>query len=213
MPLQNRASPDGQLHVDAARGLFTGNRGIIHDPDNKTLLRRRWSTAAWICCSLEWKGRRREPWGRNGPNQSAGWTELFFLDEVTALAAGHRPCHTCRCSDALRFHEAFCAANGEHDAQAKNKILHKERWHSSKELAAKQEFECLGELPDGAIVEIDALFYAIKNQRLLHWSFNRYLVPQPFEKFCDASLRIVTPNSIIMTLRQGYQPVWHPSAS
>ena len=83
--------------------LFTGNRGIIHDPATKTLLRKRWTTKAWIICSCEYKGVRREPMGRNGPNGKAGWTELFFLDEVTALAAGHRPCFTCRRERAKEF--------------------------------------------------------------------------------------------------------------
>ena len=96
MPLQNRVDPFGAIHAVDARGLFTGNRGIIHDPATKTLLKRRWTTKAWIICTCEYKGRRREVMGRNGPNGGACWTELFFLDEVTALAAGHRPCFTCR---------------------------------------------------------------------------------------------------------------------
>ena len=96
MPLQNRVDPFGDIHAVDARGMFTGNRGIIHDPATKTLLRKRWATKAWIICSCEYKGVRREPMGRNSPNGNAGWTELFFLDEVTALAAGHRPCFTCR---------------------------------------------------------------------------------------------------------------------
>ena len=110
MPLQNRVDPFGDIHAVDARGLFTGNRGIIHDPETKTLLRKRWTTKAWIICSCEYKGVRREPMGRNGPNGKAGWTELFFLDEVTALAAGHRPCFLCRREQAKEF--AACFAKG-----------------------------------------------------------------------------------------------------
>jgi len=133
MPLQNRVAPDGSLHGIDAYGLLTGNRGVIHDPDTRQLSGRRWTTKAWICCSLEWRGRRRDVWGRNFKQadgmMGAGWSELFFLDEVTALAAGHRPCHTCRRADAGRFHEAFSIAHPrtKSDATFKNNILHKQR--------------------------------------------------------------------------------------
>ncbi|MDQ2632799.1 MAG: hypothetical protein M3Y78_03575, partial [Pseudomonadota bacterium] len=102
MTLQNRVDPFGDIHAVDARGLFTGNRGIIHDPATKTLLKRRWSSKAWIICTCDYKNRRREVMGRNA-NGKAGWTELFFLDEVTALAAGHRPCFTCRREEAKAF--------------------------------------------------------------------------------------------------------------
>lgn len=89
MALQNRVTPFGEIVAVSARGGFTGNRGIIHDPATKSLLRRRWTTRAWICCTLDWKGVRRAPMSRRS------WTELFFLDEATAFAAGHRPCFYC----------------------------------------------------------------------------------------------------------------------
>src|SRR6476620_12262288 len=85
-PLQNRVTPFGDVVAIAQRGLFIGNRGIIHDPATKTLLGRRWTTKAWLVCVLDYKGRRRELMG------GRSWTELFFLDEAVALAAGHRPC-------------------------------------------------------------------------------------------------------------------------
>jgi len=90
MPLQNRVTPFGDIIATPARGMFTGNRGIIHDPATRTLLRRRWTTKSWIVCACEWKGIRRDVMG------GRSWTELFFLDEATALAAGHRPCFLCR---------------------------------------------------------------------------------------------------------------------
>jgi hypothetical protein len=100
MPLQNRVTPFGEIVAIVQRGLFTGNRGIIHDPATRTLLRRRWTTRAWITCVCDFKGRRREVMARRS------WTELFFLDEATALAAGHRPCFYCRRTDALALRAA-----------------------------------------------------------------------------------------------------------
>ena len=90
MPLQNRVTPFGDIVAIPQRGMFTGNRGIIHDPATRTLLNRRWASKAWLVCLCEFKGRRRAVMGRRS------WTELFFLDEAVALAAGHRPCFFCR---------------------------------------------------------------------------------------------------------------------
>ena len=104
MPLQNRVTPFGEIVVSSSRGCFTGNRGILHDPATKTLLKRRWTTRAWICCTLDWKGVRRVPMARRS------WTELFFLDEATAFAAGHRPCFYCRRDRAVAFRDAWAKA-------------------------------------------------------------------------------------------------------
>ena len=112
MPLQNRVDPFGEIHAVDARGMFTGNRGVIHDPDTKTLLKRRWTTKAWIICSCELQGPQADVMGRNARSGGAGWTELFFLDEVTALAAGHRPCFACRREAA----KAFASASARHSA-------------------------------------------------------------------------------------------------
>src|SRR5215472_11421444 len=123
MPLQNRVTPAGDIIATSYRGLFTGNRGIIHDPATKTLLRKRWSSPAWLTCTCEFRGRRREVMAQRS------WTELFFLDEATALAAGHRPCFYCRRDDANAFRAAWAEANrcpppraAEMDA-----VLHSER--------------------------------------------------------------------------------------
>jgi hypothetical protein len=133
MPLQNRVDPFGDIHAVDARGMFTGNRGIIHDPETKTLQKKRWTTKAWIICTCEYKGIRREPMGRNGPNGKAGWTELFFLDEVTALAAGHRPCFLCRRERAKEFAVAFGKAFGaaKPTVQMMDAQLHAERLAST----------------------------------------------------------------------------------
>ena len=105
MPLQNRVLPTGEITAHPARGTLTGNRGILHR-DDRTLGPARWTHKAWICCTLDWKGRRRAVMtGRT-------WTELFFLDEAVALAAGHRPCATCRRAAYRRFQTAWAAAFG-----------------------------------------------------------------------------------------------------
>src|ERR1700687_3279595 len=106
MPLQNRVTPFGEIVAIPQRGLFTGNRGIIHDPAIKTLLKKRWATKAWLVCVTEYKGKRREVMG------GRSWTELFFLDEAIALAAGHRPCFLCRRQAAEAFRAAWARARG-----------------------------------------------------------------------------------------------------
>ena len=123
MPLQNRVTPTGDIIADPHRGLFTGNRGIIHDPATKTLLRKRWSSPAWITCVCEFRGRRRKVMG------GRSWTELFFLDEATAFAAGHRPCFFCRRDDANRFRAAWEQGNGVANVRAPDidAVLHRER--------------------------------------------------------------------------------------
>ena len=112
MPLQNRVTPTGDIVATPHRGLFTGNRGIIHDPATKTLTRR-WASKAWLTCVCEFRGRRREVMG------GRSWTELFFLDEATAFAAGHRPCFYCRRDDANRFRAAWEQGNGVTDVRAR----------------------------------------------------------------------------------------------
>ena len=128
MPLQNRVTPTGDIVATPQRGMFTGNRGIIHDPATKTLLNKRWSSPAWLICVCEFRGRRREVMG------TRSWTELFFLDEATALAAGHRPCFYCRRDDANRFRAAWEQGNGVADVRLRDidAVLHRERLDGGK---------------------------------------------------------------------------------
>ena len=123
MPLQNRVTPLGDIVATSPRGTFTGNRGIIHNPATRTLLKRRWTTKAWIVCVCEFRGRRRDATGRQS------WTELFFLDEATAFAAGHRPCFYCRREDANAFRAAWQRGNGVSGLLAPDmdEVLHRER--------------------------------------------------------------------------------------
>lgn len=205
MPLQNRVDPRGAIHAVPARGLFTGNRGVIHDPATKTLLSRRWTTKAWIVCALDHpRGCRREPMGRNAPSGGAGWTELFFLDEVTALAAGHRPCFYCRREVALSFRSCFGAAS----AKAMDDVLHRQRLAAGNEPAALSGAG-LAALPDGAMIESGGLFYALRRGRALPWRFSGYGAPEPPPDHA----RLITPPATVAALGAGFAPVWHPSAS
>lgn len=123
MPLQNRVTPFGDIVSIDQRGLFTGNRGIIHDPETKTLLSKRWATKTWLVCDCRYKERRRTVMaGRS-------WTELFFLDEATALAAGHGPCFLCRRDEASRFRDLWRTVFGPANAvpAQMDSILHGER--------------------------------------------------------------------------------------
>ena len=189
MPLQNRVSPFGTLHATPERGAMLGNRGGKFHRDDQTLGRRRWASPHWICCELHYKGMHHEPMGR-------GYTSLFFLDEVTALAAGHRPCFFCRRAAALEF------LGGEKVA-AFDAIAHRER------LGARLEIQT-SDLPDGAMIAVGVDAYAIKAGQLLAWSFAGYGAPVPRMSLPRATL--LTPPLFLAKLRQGYQPRWHESA-
>ncbi len=212
MPLQNRVAPDGSLHRTTMRGMLTGNRGVVHNPDTKRLAGRRWTTKAWIACSLHWKGVRRDVWGRNRQGR-AGWSELFFLDEVTALAAGHRPCFACRRADALRFAEAFADGNdvGLLNAPGMDEILHRERRQSTLQPSLALASGELRALPDGAMIAAGEQFFAARGGRAAPWSFEGYGKPVALGGLCGATL--VTPPGVVNALRAGYRPQWHPTAS
>lgn len=210
MSLQNRVAPDGSLHAVAARGMFTGNRGILHDPQSRTLRGRRWTTKSWIVCACEWKGVRRDVWGWNARGGGAGWSELFFLDEVTALAAGHRPCFYCRRAAAQAFASAFDAGNAlaAPTALQRDAILHRSRRLSGTGVRIPLDQSELRELPDGAMIESGGEFLAICGGRALPWRFSGYAAPTPIPR----QALLVTPGPTLAALRSGFRPVWHSSA-
>jgi hypothetical protein len=203
MPLQNRVMPTGEIIATSHRGLFVGNRGIIHDPATRTLLKKRWSTPMWLTCVLEFRGRRREVMA------TRSWTELFFLDEATALAAGHRPCFFCRREDANGFRAAWQRGNRVTSVRASeiDRVLHGERLdHGRKRLHPLPM--ALGELPDGAMVQQGADSYLIARGGAFQWSPAGYRVAE----IGDGKVILLTPPSIMRTLAAGYRPVLHPSA-
>lgn len=213
MPLQNRVDPFGTIHAVPDRGMFTGNRGIIHDPETKTLKKKRWALQAWIVCVCQFRNVRREPMGRNRKGGKAGWTELFFLDEVTALAAGHRPCFFCqreRARDFVgRFGDAFGIA--EPRAPMVDKRLHKERLASGGRPPGIA-VEDLAGLPDGAMVADGRTVYALRRGKTLRWSFAGYGPPADFGLLKGRTLSLLTPATTLAVLRHGFRPVWHPTA-
>jgi len=214
MPLQTRAPLFGPIHAVAARGLFTGNRGVIHDPETQTLASRRWTTKAWIVCDLaDPKGRRREPMGRNARSGGAGWTELFFLDEPTALGAGHRPCYYCRREAAKAFAEAFARSLGRDAVSAPemDSILHGQRLSSGGQPGTLTEAEVRA-LPDGAMVAYGPNAFAVKGGKLLPWSFSGYGPPRASCRGLPPRATLLTPPATVAALRAGYRPAWHTSA-
>ena len=203
MPLQNRVTPSGDIVAVTQRGLFTGNRGIIHDPATRTLLTKRWSTKAWITCVCEFRGWRRDVMARRS------WTELFFLDEATALAAGHRPCFFCRREDANAFRAAWEEGNRMSRVRASeiDEVLHRERLEGkAKRLHALPD--TLDALPDGAMVQAGAESYLVVRGRVMRWSFDGYrgVDQMPHD------VKLLTPPSTLRALRAGYRPALHPSA-
>jgi hypothetical protein len=211
MPLQNRVTPEGEIIATPHRGLMMGNRGgCFHLPD-RTLGTRRWATRQWIACALEFKGRHRAAMMQ--PNR---YTELFFLDEATALAAGHRPCFECRRKDAERFAALWAQTRGwpaPARAPEMDEVLHKERLGPRGPKATYRAQ--LGALPDGVFVRLpddaQAHAYLIEGKRLLAWSPAGYAVAAPAPRRREVD--VLTPRSIVAVLSAGYRPMLHPSAA
>ena len=200
MPLPNRVNPFGDLFATPARGTLFGNRGGKFHRDDKTLGSRRWVSRQWICCVLKFKGRQRNVWGRY-------YTELFFLDEVTAFAAGHRPCFECRRQDAERFAVLFSGKKQRASADAMDRVLHAERLDGK---AKRTHRRNLDSLPDGAMIAFGGEVFAVRDKQLLPWTPSGYSASKPRPR--NLEVDVLTPPSILSVLGRGYAPLWHPSA-
>ena len=201
MPLQNRVTPLGELVADPARGLVYGNRGCLHDDAGR--IRRHHNGKRWIACRLEFRGWRRGPLLQPGR-----FTELFFLDEATAFAAGHRPCALCRREDYTRFKEIWRTLHpGQVGADAIDAQLHAERLAPHREVA-------LDELPDGVFVLDEGTPRLVLGTRLPAWSPAGYAAPIP--RPTETTATVITPPSLVAVLRAGWEqravPLVHPSA-
>jgi len=199
MPLQNRVDPFGKLFATPARGTMFGNRGGKFHADDKKLTTRRWASWQWICCVLEFKGRQRDVWGRY-------YTELFFLDEVTAFAAGHRPCFECRRKDAEAFASRF-PIKGQASAIAMDRVLHAERLDGKAKRTHRRNIDTL---PDGAMIARGDEAYAVRGKHLLRWTPRGYKDAEPRPR--GQTVEVLTPASILKVLKAGYAPQWHKSA-
>jgi hypothetical protein len=203
MPLQNRVTPFGELVALPARGSFMGNRGGRFHTDERTLTARRWVSRRWICCVLDFKGRHRDVWGRF-------YTELFFLDELTALAAGHRPCFECRRGDAQAFAEKWRQAGKlrtRPGADDMDDVLHNERLRGR---AKRLHRRLIDSLPDGAFIALEQGPFAICGDKLLRWTPGGYQAGGKRRR--GVTVDVLTPPSILSVLSAGYEPHWHPSA-
>jgi hypothetical protein len=206
MTLPNRVTPLGELVADPARGLVYGNRGCLHDADGR--IRRSYATRRWIACRLEFKG-----WKRTRLLQPGRFTELFFLDEATAFAAGHRPCALCRREDYDRFREIWCGLHeGPRGADDIDAVLHDERLAPGNRERRLHEMS-VAELPDGAFVLHEEKPYLVLGERLLRWTPAGYRDPVP--RPTGGRARTITPPSLVGVLQAGWSglvPFLHPSA-
>jgi len=211
MALQNRVTPFGEIIATPERGTLMGNRGgRIHHNHEQRLTNRRWASWHWIACRLEFKGWHREVMSPNT------YTELFFLDEATALAAGHRPCALCRRDDFQQFMAAWAAGSpslvpnrplraGDVDA-----VLHGER---AARRGEKMTYVAdLGSLPDGAMVELPedpGRAWLLWSGCLHEWTAGGYRASRAFDLAQQAT--VLTPRSIVRALGAGYAPAVHGS--
>ena len=207
MPRQNRVTPGSTLIAVPERGTLMGNRGILHDAQGR-LTGRRWTTLAWVTCRLAFKGRRR-------PVMAPGrYTELFFLDEATALAAGHRPCGECRRADYRRFKALWLRASGlpgDTPLQALDRQLHAER--KERGAAGETHRAPLAALPDGTLLALDddREAWLVLGGALLRWTPAGYRERRP--RPAEGMARVLTPPSTVRVLAAGYRPTLHPSAA
>ena len=205
--LQNRVDPWGQLHAVPSKGTLMGNRGILHDEENKIV--RPWAHKAWVTCLLQYNGIKRPK-----PFSPGNYSELFFIDEATAFAAGHRPCAYCQRARHLEFKDAWVRANVADELRAStlmpaiDRVLHAERCVPG---GRKVTFDApLVELPLGAIFEHEEAAYLVAAAGYLPWSFDGYGAAKGIGG--AAVVKVLTPQSIIRAFEAGFTPIVHQSA-
>lgn len=206
MPRQNRITPFGEIIATPARGTLMGNRGCLHNREQRIV--RPYQLQRWIICVLEFKGRKH---GIMTPGQ---YTELFFLDEATALAAGHRPCAECSRPRFEEFRTLWAQANPEFTKEAKpratmiDEVLHAERITAARE---KVTFtERLGALPEGTMIALeDGQAYLLHQDALRRWRVDGY--DRVLQMEHNRKVQVLTPRSVVKTLAAGYQAQVHAS--
>jgi hypothetical protein len=206
MPLRNRVTPSSELVADPGRGLVYGNRGCLHDDAGN--IRRRYAGKRWIACQLQFRG-----WLRRPLLQPGRFTELFFLDEATAFAAGHRPCALCRREDYDRFGSLWRRLHpGDAGADAIDARLHGQRVALATRAQRHHEAP-LDDLPDGAFVLREGAPWLVRGAELLRWTAAGYTAHAP--RPAREQARVITPPSLLAVLRSDWRPVvplLHPSA-
>lgn len=207
-PLQNRVTPWGTLEAVSARGTWMGNRGILHDDRQEIVAA--WRHKAWVTCRLDFKGRKRTVFG------TGTYSELFFLDEATAFSAGHRPCGACRRDRYREFKTAWCAAN-KHLLQnpyppirTLDAHLHAERVERG--MGKRTYGEKIGNLPDGAFVELDGDALLVWRGRLHTWTHSGYVGRRSVAADSSTTVQVLTPKSVVSAFHDGLEVGVHPSA-
>jgi hypothetical protein len=201
-PLRNRVTPAGELIATEHRGTMYGNRGLLHNDD--LVLVRRHQVRRWLVCVLEFRGRRREIM------RPRRYTELFFLDEAVALAAGHRPCAECRHADYQLFRTAWTAALGlraKPSADDMDIVLHGQRGLVGGVRTTHPA--PLRSLPDGVFIVWQSEYWLLHNGNLHLWTPAGYTERRDL---FDGTASVLTPRSTVDTIRAGYQPGVHRSA-
>lgn len=203
MPLQNKVDPWGNLVAVKARGEYLGNRGILHDKEKNIL--KPWAHKKWVICELSFKGIKRRLFSDNK------YSELFFLDEATALAAGHKPCAHCRRSRYSEFKELWRQANGlsEFESLSSEQMdsqLHKERVSSER---TKKTFEAsYGSLPDGTFIELNNGAHLVWENNIYRWSYQGYSRGE--DSIAKNQLvKVITPKTIVRMYSSGFKPFVH----
>lgn len=197
MPRQNRVLATGDIIADPARGLFMGNRGILHD-DKQQLGSVRWRHKAWVTCVLRHKDWHREVM------RPANYTELFFLDEAVALAAGHRPCALCR---RVAFNAYRAAAGFTGDAKAMDATLHEARAFPRRFEQRRHQMD-IGDLPDGAII-LQGMPKLVLQDALMPVTSQGYGLSE--KRASMGEVTVLTPIPTLTALREEYRPILHPS--
>ena len=214
MPLQNRVDPFGDIHAVDARGMFTGNRGIIHDPATKTLLRKRWATKAWIICSCEYKGHAARADGpqqteRQGRLDGAVLPRRGDRARRRASAVLHLPARTGQgVRRLLRDAPLASPSRGRPRIDAD---LHRDGWRPAGRWS-RLDRHGLKKLPDGTMISDGSAAYALRGGLALPWSFHGYGAPLEPSSLDTERLRVLTPATSIAVLAAGFAPIWHPSA-
>ena len=205
MPYQNKVDPWGNLNAVKSRGMFLGNRGVLHNEHQEIIASHR--IKGWVTCLLEFKDRKRKVMT---PKR---YTELFFLDEVTAFSSGHRPCAECRRNRYNEFKEKWLEANGEllegkkPTAPNMDNIIHEERISKKKKVTYTS---ALGSLPDGTMIEINSKAYLLWESNLFEWSFSGYS-ESDLDFTLEDEVIVLTPLSYVKTFSKGYLPEVHKS--
>lgn len=206
--LQNRVDPSGQLHAVSDRGTLMGNRGILHNAENQIV--RPWAHKNWVACLLSYKNIKRSK-----PFSAGNYSEIFFLDEATAFAAGHRPCSYCQRERSKLFKAAWLNANvpcTEHSKISMPKLdaqLHKERALRGGKKVTYQE--SLASLPSGAMFAHNGAFFLVGASGYLPWAFSGYGHVIDLNPTTEVS--VLTPKSIVAAFKHKFQPNLHPSAN